>query len=477
MNGGWRYRISSAAGVAGLTILAVTIVNSSPVQTLITSLPVLGRLSVDAPSGAEAVFEVLVTTVVVTGAFLPLYKPRPRRILDTIALTQKRVLVATFALATIGYFDYTYRLPRATLIAVAPVLLVSLPAWFVWIRRRPTGEPERAIIVGDDPAELERLASDVSIPLFGYLCPTSALMRAPMGPDWGSDADQRSSVAAVPDGGVEIAGLQRLGGLSRIEDVLVEYDVDTVVLAFERTDRAEFFGALDACFEHGVDAKVHRDHADAVLTAGDDVGTLVDVEIEPWDVQDHVLKRGFDVGFSVAGLVGLLPVIAAIVVAIKLDDGGPILYTQERTAVFGETFEVYKFRSMVPEGESAKPVEDDENDRITDVGRILRRTHLDEIPQLWSILVGDMSVVGPRAVWTEEESLLEAQTRSWQQRWFVKPGLTGLAQVNDVKSTDPREKLRYDLQYVRKQSFEYDMKLVVRQIWKVGGDVVETIRT
>jgi lipopolysaccharide/colanic/teichoic acid biosynthesis glycosyltransferase len=87
-----------------------------------------------------------------------------------------------------------------------------------------------------------------------------------------------------------------------------------------------------------------------------------------------------------------------------------------------------------------------------------------------------MSVVGPRAVWIEEESLLEAQARSWQQRWFVKPGLTGLAQVNDVKSTDPREKLRYDLQYVRKQSFEYDMKLVMRQIWKVGADVVETVR-
>ncbi|WP_415578583.1 sugar transferase, partial [Halobacterium salinarum] len=284
---------------------------------------------------------------------------------------------------------------------------------------------------------------------------------------------------AVADGGSDARALNdhdRLGGLSRIEDILVEYDVDTVVLAFEHTDRAEFFGALDACYEHGVDAKVHRDHADQVLTAEGDVGTLVEVDVEPWDVQDYALKRIFDVAFSGIGLVVLSPVILGIAVAIKLDDGGSVLYQQERTAVFGETFAVYKFRSMRSKGESAEPVDDEDNDRITRVGRVLRQTHLDEIPQLWSILVGNMSVVGPRAVWTEEESLLEAEEQSWRKRWFVKPGLTGLAQVNDVKSTEPEEKLRYDLQYVKQQSFGYDVKLVIRQIWKVGVDAVDTLR-
>jgi lipopolysaccharide/colanic/teichoic acid biosynthesis glycosyltransferase len=379
-------------------------------------------------------------------------------------------MVAMFALAAVGYFDYTYRLPRTTLIAITPVLLVVLPAWFVWIRRRPTAEADRVIVVGDDPAEIERLAGDVDVPLLGYLCPTSSF-------DSVAESEESRAVAtAVADGGGRIRGLDRLGGLSRIEDVLVEYDVDTAVLAFEHTDRAEFFGALDACYEHGVAAKVHREHADRVLTDDDDVGTLVDVDVEPWDVQDHVLKRGFDVTFSLFGLIALSPIIAAIAAAIKLDDGGPILYNQERTAVFGETFDVYKFRSMAPESESVEPVDDESNNRITRVGRFLRQTHLDEIPQLWSILVGDMSVVGPRAVWTDEESLLEAQERSWRKRWFVKPGLTGLAQVNGAKSTEPEEKLRYDLQYVKRQSFSYDIKLVTRQIWKVGADVVETIR-
>ncbi len=110
--------------------------------------------------------------------------------------------------------------------------------------------------------------------------------------------------------------------------------------------------------------------------------------------------------------MALSPIILLIAAAIKLDDLGAILYSQKRTAVFGETFKAFKFRSMVPEGESVKPVDDAKNSQITRVGRLLRQTHLDEIPQLWSILVGDMSVVGPRAVWTEEESLLEAQERS-----------------------------------------------------------------
>jgi polysaccharide biosynthesis protein PslA len=133
---------------------------------------------------------------------------------------------------------------------------------------------------------------------------------------------------------------------------------------------------------------------------------------------------------------------------------------------------VYKFRTMLPDSESAEPEEDEDNDRITRVGRMLRKTHLDEIPQLWTILTGKMSVVGPRAVWTEGEPLLEPETKTWRKRWFVKPGLTGLAQIHDAKSTSPTTKLRYDLEYIRRQSFWFDLKIVARQIWQVAEDTV-----
>ena len=472
MLSGWQYRLRSVGGVAVITALVVAVANSTVAHALLTRLPVVGRLAADAPLGAELVFEMVTTVVIVTAAFLPLYKPRPRRILDTVALTQKRVMVAMVTLAAIGYFDYTYRLPRATLIAITPLLLVTLPAWFVWIRQRPNGDAERAIIVGDDPSSIEELAADIDIPLLGYLCPTSAYRTT----------NSPNPVAAVADGGFQLNGLDRLGGLSRIEDVLVEYDIDTVVLTFEHTDRAEFFGALDACYEHGVDVLVHRDHADQVLTADTNVGTLVSVDIEPWDIQDHILKRSFDVLFSLVGLLMLSPVICVIAVAIKLDDGGSILYSQERTAVFGETFEVFKFRSMIEnaEDETGATISDEDDGgmdpRVTRVGRVLRQTHLDEIPQLWAVLKGDMSVVGPRPERPELDSDIQSGLVDWRKRWFVKPGLTGLAQVNDVTGAEPDAKLRYDLQYVKHQSFTYDMKLVVRQIWKVMVDVLQTVR-
>ncbi|TKX74505.1 sugar transferase [Halorubrum sp. GN11_10-6_MGM] len=473
MDTGWRYRIASVCGVAGLAALAVVLVNNGAVQTAAGSLPVLGRLPTDPPAGAEFAIEVALTAAVIAGAFVPLYKPRPRRILDIVALAHKRTLVAVFALATVGYFDYTYKVPRLTLVLITPALFIILPAWFVWLRR-PEVRSERAIVVGDDLEQIAAIADRAEPELLGYLCPTSAATAD--GPWDGVSADRDwTDAPAVSDGGRSLVDVPRLGGLSRLEDILVEHDVDTVVLAFGEADRAEFFGALDACYEHGVAAKVHRDHADTVLTADGDPGaSLVDVEIEPWDVQDHLFKRAFDVAFAAVGLIALSPVIVLIALAIKMDDGGAVLYRQERTAVFGETFDVFKFRSMAPEGESATPVDDGENDRITRVGRAIRPTHLDEIPQLWSILRGDMSVVGPRAVWTEEEHLLEDETDMWRKRWFIKPGLTGLAQINDASSVEPETKLRYDLRYVREQSLPYDLKIVSRQIWKVVTDVWKT---
>jgi len=171
------------------------------------------------------------------------------------------------------------------------------------------------------------------------------------------------------------------------------------------------------------------------------------------------------------GLLVLSPVIAVIAVAIKLDDGGSILYGQERTAVFGETFTVYKFRSMRPAEDDCTP-DEDEVYRVTRVGGVLRKTHLDEIPQLWAILTGKMSVVGPRAVWTDEEVHLEDEATDWRNRWFVKPGLTGLAQINDVTSAEAEAKLRYNLEYIHRQSFWFDVKIVVRQLWSVVIDAV-----
>ena len=473
MASGWRYRVAGVGGTVLLVTLAVALADSVPVQAVLATLPVLGNLPTDSAQGVELAFEVGTTVAVVVAAFTPLFKPRPRRILDTASLAAQRTLLATVSLAAIGYFDYTYRLPRATLIVTTAVLVVALPAWFVAIRRRPRATGGRALIVGDDPDAMDDILADIEATVLGYVSPPAATRAA----------FPEQPAAEYTDGGApSLRDLTCLGGLSRLDEVLVEYDVDTVVLAFAEPDRAEFFGALDICVEHGVAAKVHRDHADVVLTSGIADGRLVDVDLEPWDPQDHLAKRAFDILFAGAGLLVLSPVILVIAAAIKLEDGGSVLYRQERTASFGDTFDVYKYRSMVEDAESGSGAKLSEEDaggvdpRVTRVGRVIRRTHLDEIPQLWSVLVGDMSVVGPRPERPELDPEMEADAGEWRARWFVTPGLTGLAQIRGATGHDPREKLRYDVEYIRRQSFWFDLKIVVRQVWMVLADFVLTLR-
>ncbi len=469
---GWRYRVVAALGTLSLTALAVGVANLPVVQRGFTTyVPLFWRLD-PVVLAADSLWQATLLSVLFVGVtMVPLYKPRPRRILDTVAIALRRVFVAGLGLATLGYFEWSHRLPRSTLVLVVGLTMVLLPAWFVWIRRRPSGTAERTLIVGDDLGQIERVGLAVSGTVVGYLCPSAVeRMRA--------DGGATMMRSTAPDEET----VERLGGFAKLELVIPEYDVDTVVLAFDEPDREEFFGVIDVCTAHGVDVKVHRDLADSVLVARDGVGELVDVDVTPWDPQDYVLKRLFDVGFATVGLLGLSPVILAIALAIKLEDGGSILYEQERTATFGDTFSIYKFRSMVENAESDTGATLSEEDaggvdpRVTRVGRVLRQTHLDEIPQLWAVLTGDMSVVGPRPERPALESDFRADGIDWQQRWFVKPGLTGLAQINDVTGYEPRKKLQYDIQYVREQSFWYDIKIVLRQIWTVLSDVGALLR-
>ncbi|SDE99616.1 sugar transferase [Halorientalis regularis] len=468
---GWRYRVASVLGTASLTAFAVWFVNYPLIQDAFSRVPVLGRPAPNVLSNGELTLAVATALLVALAAMWPLFKPRPRRVLDTILLTQKRVVLAMVGLAALGYFDYDYRLPRATLLMAAVFLVLWLPAWMVAIRRRPS-DRSRAIIVGDDPRAMEAILDATVLPVIGYVSPPSSYETGD--PDGVTPAE-------LSDGGrvtTRLNELSNLGGLSRLDEVLVKHDIDTALLAFTDTDRAEFFGTLDTCYDHGVTAVVHRDHADDILTTGVAGGELVEVDLDPWDWQDYVVKRLFDVAFAGVGLVVLSPVIFLIAAAIKLDSPGPVLYSQERTAEFGDTFTVFKFRSMVPEAEAetgAKLSAEDRGSvdpRVTCVGRFIRQTHLDEIPQLWSILVGDMSVVGPRPERPELETDMESGAEDWRSRWFVKPGLTGLAQINDATGHDPQEKLRYDIEYIRNQSFWVDLKIVVRQIWRVLCDIV-----
>ena len=190
-----------------------------------------------------------------------------------------------------------------------------------------------------------------------------------------------------------------------------------------------------------------------------------------------VSKRLLDVGLSSAGLVLSAPLWALIALAVKLEDGGSVFYGQERVGKGGQPFTSWKFRTMREEGpeagEDAGPERQaGRNDpRITRVGRILRATAMDELPQLWSIFRGHMSFVGPRAMLPEEESVREGTvTRlvdvdGFEKRHSVLPGLTGVAQVYAPRDLPPRQKFRYDLLYVENRSLGLDLRLILLSFW------------
>jgi lipopolysaccharide/colanic/teichoic acid biosynthesis glycosyltransferase len=185
------------------------------------------------------------------------------------------------------------------------------------------------------------------------------------------------------------------------------------------------------------------------------------------------MKRLFDIALAGVGLVLSAPVWMAIAAAIKLEDGGPIFYPQERVGRQGCTFRALKFRSMIPDAEKkVGAVQATENDpRITRVGRLLRATAFDELPQLVNILVGDMSFVGPRPLRPGEVETTSAgfvpldAIPGYAERHQVRPGLTGLAQVHAPRDVPRDEKFRYDIEYVRTRTPWLDLKLLLVSFW------------
>ena len=184
-------------------------------------------------------------------------------------------------------------------------------------------------------------------------------------------------------------------------------------------------------------------------------------------------KRAFDIVVSAAGLLILSPLWVLIAVAVKAADGGPVLLRQQRIGRFGHPFLAYKFRSMVPGAERLPPRQASEDDpRVTPVGRLLRVTALDELPQLLNILRGDMSVVGPRPLMPGEievrgpgELIALADVPGYAVRHQVRPGLTGLSQVYAPRDALRARKFRFDALYVRRATLCLDLYLIVLSFW------------
>ena len=173
-------------------------------------------------------------------------------------------------------------------------------------------------------------------------------------------------------------------------------------------------------------------------------------------------KRAFDAVAAGLGLILLSPVFLALALLVRLDARGPILFTQDRVGLGGRIFRIFKFRTMVVEAPqyALHPTEDDDP-RITRIGRWLRKTSLDELPQLWNVLRGDMSVVGPRP---EMPFVVQQYNENERARLTVRPGITGVWQISPERSLPIHEALDYDLFYIENKSFAMDLAIILRTI-------------
>jgi exopolysaccharide biosynthesis polyprenyl glycosylphosphotransferase len=189
---------------------------------------------------------------------------------------------------------------------------------------------------------------------------------------------------------------------------------------------------------------------------------LIEVIRDPTAGGASLAKRVFDVGLAAALVVVALPVMLVVGLAIAVTSRGPVLYQQRRVGRYGQPFTMVKFRTMHAEAErETGPVLAAENDpRITWLGRWLRAARIDELPQLWNVLRGDMSFVGPRPERPEFVGRFEREIQGYAERYKVRPGLTGYAQVNGEYHTSPSTKLKYDLAYIHNRSLWLDLKIM-----------------
>ena len=220
------------------------------------------------------------------------------------------------------------------------------------------------------------------------------------------------------------------------------------------------------CFENDIRVYVSPRISDVIIKGAEDIhlfdSPLVLCRNYGLSLEQRMMKRIMDILISGVGLLIASPIYLLIALAIKLDDGGPVLYKQERLTIGGKVFYIYKFRSMIVNAETAGArLAGKKDDRITAVGKILRRYRLDELPQLLNILKGDMSFVGPRPERPVLAEQIAEEIPEFPYRLKVKAGLTGFAQVLGKYNTSPYDKLKMDLMYISRYSILLDLKIIL----------------
>ncbi|NIR32794.1 MAG: sugar transferase [Gammaproteobacteria bacterium] len=278
--------------------------------------------------------------------------------------------------------------------------------------------------------------------------------------------------------GTTVGAAKVIGSVDNISEVLKDHVIDEVIIAIPRNMIQDVQGIADACEEEGVRLRFMADVLDLSAARMEliDIGGIPLLTLEPVAQNELqlVFKRLLDVMLVVGAMPLVLPLMGLVALAIKLDSPGPVLFKQTRVGLHKRTFQMLKFRSMV-EGSDAKQKELEalneaegpifkikDDPRITRVGRLLRRTSLDELPQLFNVLKGDMSLVGPRPMSLRDVRLFDRGIQ--RKRFSVKPGLTCLWQISGRSNLPFAKWLELDLSYIENWSLGLDLKILMKTI-------------
>ena len=372
--------------------------------------------------------------------------------------------IITIALTTFLFKNSTLELdfPRAMVIyawVLTVVFIVfgrSLLMWGRTLLRRRGVWVDRLLIVGTGDVGRMILQKVRQMPSLGY------------------------QVVGFVDGeteiGKEIMGVPVLGGIDDIPDLVKAHEVSEVIIGRPELPHQEMLTIVSRCERGQVGIKIFPDLFQIIateLSIGDLGGlpllSVRDVALRGWKL---TLKRGVDLLGSAVGLVLLSPLLMLVAAAIKLDSPGPVFYAQERMGLDARPFWCLKFRSMRADAEREGPGWTTADDpRVTRVGRFIRRFSIDELPQLINVLVGEMSLVGPRP---ERPVYVEQFRRSiprYMDRHREKAGLTGWAQVNGLRGdTSIAERTKYDLWYIENWSLWLDFKIILRTFFSLFRD-------
>jgi Undecaprenyl-phosphate glucose phosphotransferase len=262
-------------------------------------------------------------------------------------------------------------------------------------------------------------------------------------------------------------GLPLLGTLDEAEEIITREQVDHLYVALPPEQHVRMLALLDSTTREIVDVKVVPDLLQVIALRArlEDLDGIPVINVNDVPLQgfNSALKRATDVAISTVALLILAVPIAILAVLVKLTSRGDVFYRQERMGLTGRSFTILKFRSMYDDAERyTGPVWATADDpRVTPLGRFLRRSNLDELPQLWNVLKGDMSIVGPRPERPHFVEQFKHRIPQYMLRHKVKAGLTGWAQVNGWRGNTPLEKrIEYDLYYIENWSVRLDLKIM-----------------